>query len=201
MILVNELPGANELLDRMVSVRNRAFLAIPHTICGVDALPLTLGHLQILDAIQSPFITRARDITSADIAQFLWIVSPGWRPPDTFIDRWRQDRFIKHSRKLPFVEAASAIGEYLDDAFLDAPPQTGGDGPRKAPSVSFTASLVHCIASAYGWTRSEIATIPMAEIWQYIKIITEGKYNPIDTIIDREIERMNAEANQQEAAV
>lgn len=173
--IFDQLPGYKEAVERERESRDFVLMGLPYGICGVDIRVLTLGDLLALMAMRHSYIAGGF-IRRTDVATFLWFLSPRYVQPDSArgwfynhkVKRARA-RFIRMVRKLDFSKARHEIHEYLDLCFLDAP---GSDGVGRAPTTSWLATATHVIASRYGWTRSEIRSIPLPEFYQLLRKIT-----------------------------
>jgi len=161
--LLASIPGYREAVERENAARETAFLDVPVDIAGVDCVQLTPARLILLHGIESPFICGGM-VSPAAVAAFLWIVSVDFKPGDTAA----RDAFVKRIRKTDAKAAIDGIRKYLDDALMDAP--TNEDGAHGAPVVSFTASVVHALAKLYHWSERDILNIPLARIWQYLRL-------------------------------
>jgi hypothetical protein len=182
-------------------------------IAGLEVLRLTPRHIDQLLLIDSPFLFLGRPRLPEHVAQFLWIVSPfnplnGYRAPARARDRSffrrlfhsafrirhsplslsARDRFLLDltARFRPLTSLAvhrrlcRAIDRYWDRMTLDQPPSGGG---RRVP-VSFSASVVNKIATAYGWPDEVldehgtpipgkgILDMPIPRLYQYWRWIT-----------------------------
>jgi hypothetical protein len=166
-MLLSDYPGYERGMARMQRVEDvlRAFAMTPllERINGISVRQLTPRMFDLLFLISSPFLVspakrrqfglRARP---EDVAQFLWIVSPGnpldsSPPPKNFFANLRPDE------PAYFRQFYRAIDRYFDRAMLDRP--AGAIGGRVV-STSFTASVVNRIAGAYGWPAEVFSTPP-----------------------------------------
>lgn len=159
-------------------------------ICGMTVLPLAIWHVMVLDAIQSPFVGRSERCRVEDIVNFLWIVSPHYRP-NAMDRKWF---WLTRCRKLKASEAVKAIVAYVSEAFADGP-SASNDG---ASYYSAAAALVDLIASQYGWSEQEILRTPLKRCFQYRKAIRyrlqpqEPQGNRSDGIIQSWLDRANS---------
>lgn len=178
MAVLNDIPGAKEALaqarEEEESRRELAFTDLPETICGLDVKQLTPNHLRLLFAAKTPFLCGGHRTPEA-IAQFLWIVSEEFSNSD--LDR---TAFIQLIADMP-VDWETGIDDYLDRVFMDSPTASGS---RKAPIVSLSASLVHELASAYGWTPEQTLNQPLARLYQLFRLITRDN-NPKATFTNK----------------
>lgn len=157
-----DIPGYRDAVEREQSLRENAFIDIEEQICGVDITPLNLRQWSILAAIGNPFI-KGGDFGAADAAMFLWAISPEYSP-----QKKKRDDFIKRIAKIDYAETIKAIAKYLDNAFFDAPRSGKGDSGSIA---TFTACVIHRLASTYGWSENQILAIPLKRVWQYLRLI------------------------------
>ena len=109
---------------------------------------------------------------AADVALYLWICSTEYSEQPGFLRDWRRDRMARRSRKVNWSESVKAIQDHLRDAFMDAPGATGNDSPSYA---SWVATIVHILASEYGWTEEYILNKPLSALFQYLRCIQKSK--------------------------
>lgn len=133
-------------------------------IAGVEVVPLTMRRLCYLRIANNAFVSGNDKITPAHAAQFMWIVSRGFKPGDIAA----RDIFIRSIAKLPTADVFAGISAYLEDAFFDI---ESSSGSNRAPISSWEASVIDSLASEYGWTREAIMDLPVAEISQYLRLI------------------------------
>jgi hypothetical protein len=174
------IPGYREALEQEELQRNVAFLDVPELICGIEVSPFTLNHLCRLQCISSPFVCGGV-MSPADVALFLWAVSPEYHPKA----RLRRWLFIRRARGLNYADTVKAIEQYLADAFAD---RTGG-GSRgfSPPNWSGYASICASLAAEYGWSVSQIMAMPVKQVWQFLRIV-ERRTNPKATFSNRRSE-------------
>jgi len=114
------------------------------------------------------------------ILEFLWICSPAYRPGAY----WRQLWFFARNFRAINPATAPAILEYLDAAFMDAPPTSGKSSDRRSYYAGITA-ICDFFALEYGWDDAAIMAKPIARLFQYYNCIrsrTESKpilFNPL----------------------
>jgi hypothetical protein len=150
--------------------RSVAFLGVTELICGVEVLPFSLAHLCRLQCVGSPFVSGGAH-SPADVALFLWAVSPEYRPRSWF----RRYLFVRKLRGIPFAEAVKGITDYLNEAFQD---HTGGKSEGFSPSYwSGFASMVATLATEFHWSEADIMHMPLKRVWQYMRIV-EKRHNP-----------------------
>lgn len=153
-----------EAIRRETEVRDAAFLAAPFRICGVEIAPLTGRAFIALEGLESPFLCGGRP-TPADVAIFLWVLSPKFVPHNSFSRR----RFFRACRKIEFEQAVTEISKLVEDAFQDAPGSGGAQSPARY--TSWLADLVDILASEYGWSEDSILDLPLARAFQYLRRI------------------------------
>lgn len=190
MILEN-IPGYREAVAAAIeeedSLREFAFTGWPEEICGVSVSQFTLRHLLHLFQIKSPFFYGG-DPGPEDVALFLWIVSPQFRLGG---DSARGE-FYESIAGLGFSAAEQEIRSYIDRAQFDRP--SGGGGAT--PIASFFASVIHTLASEYGWSVSEIMDLPLAAIYQLTRLIAR-EHNPRRPFPNRISDRAKVEFTKQ----
>lgn len=175
-------------------IRDSAFLDINEDISGIPVKPLTIDHLIILDAVKSPFTVYGKEVTPEQIAIFLWIVSPQFRvfsddPKQCRIDQAVHRAYIKSLRKVKFDEVFAGIMAYLDAAFFDRPK---GGSISKASYCSWIASIVSIVHEKTGWPPEKVRSIPLKQVWQFVRAATTGtQFNPSDRIRSEWLEKLN----------
>jgi len=160
-----EIPGFEAALAEETRLREVAFFPINEEICGIEVLPMTALHFSILSFARSPFLNGGIP-TSADIPQFLWVVSPHYDPTDTYA----RDALIAKVGPMDAEALVKAIDSYVADALMDVPGGRSG-GSNGQPIACFDASMVHRIASKYGWSEYEILHTPLKRLFQYLRLI------------------------------
>lgn len=142
--------------------RELAFLDVDVDLGGVRVRQFRPRHFLHLCACGSPY-AQGGPIAPEHVVQFLWIVRAPGILPDA------QEDFAAHpSIALPAYAAwVKAIGEYIDAAFMDAPPRIVGG---MEPVASLWAYLVHQFASAYGWESDRVLDEPFARLYQLGRI-------------------------------
>jgi len=175
-----QIPGYDRAVKRAGrledSWREFPFLGVTDRICGVEVNLLTLRMFAQFCNARSPFFVGG-SIRPEHIVQILWRLSPKYRSPITDHRSHKKARsaFVRSIIALPYRKARRAIHRFLDRMLIDKPPVT--DCPSSQPDVSFVASFVHELASAYGWTQDHILDLPMPAIFQYFREIKRDKYS------------------------
>ena len=187
--LLKDIPGlAEKLADarrREAELRDLPFLGVDLDIGGVAVKQITPRHWLYLDAAGVPFFC-AEAMNPVHVALFLWILSPKFRPGDIAA----RDAFLLEIVNVDYAAAVKAIGEFVDDAFLDRPE---GGGSSSAPTTSYVAAIIDMIATGgYTWTKDVILDTPFAELFQYIRRIEQRLYGV--PLINRFTDRARREA-------
>ena len=157
------VPGYQAAVEREGLVRSAAFLPVTETVNGVECLPLTPLHFATLDAIKSPFV-KGGIPNQADVAIFLWAVSPRYSQTNRWAFYWT----VRSFRGLDYADSLKAIYAYLAEAFADAP---GVKGEVSVSYYSASASIVDLIASEYHWPERDIIRLPFKRLFQYFRCI------------------------------
>lgn len=168
--------------------RAEAFVDVPRRVAGCSIRPLTGYDLLILDGYEHPLVgssARAALTTPAELIWFLWYQRADQRP--LWFPRLASSRFASRCSRA-WLDAAgrptaaytfNALPEalaYIEAAFADsATPRrinevTGQPEPVRESSTSFLAPLVMTLAGATGWSEQHILNLPLARLWQYLKI-------------------------------
>lgn len=178
----DQIPGLREAVERETFLRDVSYLfEVPERIGPVQVKPFTLRHLIILTTTGNPLICGGF-VTPEAIGAFLWVVSPDYEPEN----KWRRWWFLRGCGDLPTERTLTAIKEYLDEAFMDAPPAGGNN--KDARHWSFCTDIIHLLASSYGWSHSEITSLPLKIIFQHVKLISHSNdpkaplFNPSDSV-------------------
>lgn len=202
-MLLSEYPGYTRGLERYRRaeelLRGFAMTPLPERINGIEVRQLTPRHLNLIFLARSPFLISPRRrrhfgvaVHAEDVALFLWIVSlanplDGSRAPENFFANLRPDE------PEYFRCFYRAIDRYYDRAMLDRP--AGAAGGRVV-AAAISASIVHRIASAYGWpdevldrkgrpvALKGILDMPIARLYQYWRWIAVDK-NPKTALFSR----------------
>lgn len=131
---------------------------------------LTLQMFVELCAVRSPFLVGG-SIRPEHVGQILWRLSP-----DYAANREARRNFIDRIATLPFHAAVRSISRYLDRMLIDRPSSNAkADGSRA--DTSFAASVVHALASLYGWSDETILNLPMPALFQYLRKVQQH-HNP-----------------------
>jgi len=160
--------------------RDGAFVDIPFLASGIPIRQMCLPDFLALIAIGNAHVTGLQppaEATASDCTQFwalhnaqlAWLLSPDFSP-----DASPRDAFLKNLGRRDHVEFSMHIAEYLRDTFADAPTPSRavGGAPQADPfRVSFAARWYHRIATAYGWSRTEIRATPLRELFQLLRTI------------------------------
>lgn len=157
------VPGYEAAVAKETLLREAAFLPVTETVNGVECLPFTPLHFAILEAVNSPFVKGGQP-THADIAQFLWCVSPRYKQQDRWAFYWT----IRSFRALDYTATLRSIYDYIEEAFADAP---GSKGEVSVSYFSASASIVDLIASEYHWKEADIIRLPFKRLFQYFRCI------------------------------
>lgn len=146
----------------------RVFLTVNVPVGRFWIAPLTLERFLFLEQVKSPFMgfCAEEDLipTKADVLQFLWIMSPDFRPCPK-AGRWfgRRNFFIrwrKYAFKLYEMISAEMEAEIEASSFEkkeDAQPDPG-----------WVAALIDGAASQYGWSERDILNLPLNRAKAYM---------------------------------
>src|SRR5687768_11564646 len=100
-MLLSKYPGMGRAMARAAQLEDflhdLPFLATLENIRGVSVRQLTARMCGLLLFVRSPFLYKGAVRRPQDVAQFLWIVSPDYKP-----DQKAADRYMK---KLPLITA------------------------------------------------------------------------------------------------
>lgn len=164
MSLEDQIPGYARALAQEEKDRDYAFLDLPHQVCGVSLKALTLRQTIALINIGSPWLCGGRK-GAADVAKFLWFLSPGYAPAD----KTARAQFLQKIARKRLDTCIKKIDAFMKLIWMDAPPKVGS--PKRAFSSS-AAALVDRLAREYGWSKAAIMEEPMPCLFQYLRHIT-----------------------------
>lgn len=170
---LDNIPGLKKSVARAQAreeeLRDFAMAGVNVVLAGVHVRQMTLRHLLILLAAKNAFLCGG-PVRVADVALFLWVLSPEFS-----IERKARVAFLERIvRRVRFEKAVRAIDKYVDEALIDRP--TGASRNETAPMASFVATVIHEVASSHGWGRDEILDSPIAELYQYLRLIIRDDY-------------------------
>jgi hypothetical protein len=166
---LNEIPGYKDAVDRAMVLREATYVDHREDICGVEVLQLTPRMFAALDVAGNPLLKHNRLPDPADMIQFLWALSPRFIAGNGWRARWRRRRMARACRRISYARLLERIDRYMEDQLQDS---QGGSGAQAAmPLAGFVATLVHRIATAYGWEEDAIADTPIVRLLQYLKLI------------------------------
>ena len=166
-------------VEAETTARDIAFLDAPDVVCGKPVRKMTIPDVIMLDGLASPFVCGGRQPTPDDVVTFLWVMNP-----KRTRSRFKQWMFSRSCRGMSYGKAVIAIREIVDEAFLDAP---GGGSGERMTYYSWVATLVDRFAFEYGWTRSEVLSVPLAQLFQLLKALTR-RNNPKAVFFNKSME-------------
>jgi hypothetical protein len=148
-----------EAIDAEATLRAFSFAGRPFIVAGVEASQMTLRHFLTLELAKNPYIIGG-SIEPEHALQVLHTVAVD---PDleTFFDRVKPDVLLPEMR------------QYIADTFLDAP--SGGGKSSSLPYASSAATYIHIFAREYGWGVNEILEMPVAQLFQLLRLIQRSK--------------------------
>lgn len=179
--LFDIIGGLREAVKKERADRDRAFIPdLNESICGVEVLPMTFGHLLKLSAVESPFVGPGIPSANA-VMEFLWCLSPEygsalrvkravspWAPRLAgWLFRNAQRRF---GRKLrvgrAFKEWVEGIRAYVKEAFEDGP-KGSGDGGFHPSYFSGVALTIKVMCDDLNCSPSEVLAMPLKQFFQH----------------------------------
>lgn len=190
-----------------------AVVPTPFRVLGVQLRPLCLGHLLLLERIESPYV-GSENVEAKDLMLAVLLCSKTFEAGCALVSSayglseemasWQ--RMLRggwfRRRKIDWVQANQLFGEYLEDGQRRADVwQRQHDGP------SMTApwqEIVSVTLTRTGWTESEIMNCYMPRLWvRYYTALelrmfeTAQKPEHIERVFvsDDEHEKMNAIRN------
>jgi len=162
---ISDFPGYAAAVERENLVRAAACLGLPEMVCGVECAPMTVEHSRLLALARSPFLLRgigvpglvAKPGVETDVLTALWIISPRWRASGRARDAFLRSKPVRNLMRLPIDQPVAALLNYVDEAYIDAPP---GDGESKS-YYAFEISVAVEMSRAFGlpldfWNRHPV---------------------------------------------
>lgn len=164
------IPGLREAEDRYRQENAEAFAGVEPSICQMmNVLPFTPQMFIELDGAGNAFFAqRGTPITAADVAVFLWRVSPVYVKGNDDLRRL----YIAHCAVIPYDKAVSDIQEYIRRSWAGMPLWPGKSGSMRRLG-QWPAALVHIFAKEYGWSEETILNMPFRRLWQYANRVLE----------------------------
>ena len=154
-------------------IRESSFLPITLDIAGIEVNQFNFNHYVLLDFLNNP-ILNGGNIESADILTFIWVVSTQYKPND----KVAFDEFVATKcLGIDYDKAFDECVEYLSNGLMDIGGDTNPENiipkSNKTPYYSWIVTYIDLIASQYGWTPEYIMKMPVAQVFQYSRIIEE----------------------------
>jgi hypothetical protein len=195
--MIVQIPGYREAVERETLVRDASFLDLDERIGPFDAVPLTLRHYLILRLSKSPLLSGATP-SPDQLAAFLWVVSPGYRPDGL----WARGQFLRRVRKVirHLSDAAAVVDaarSYVAEAWMDS---SGGES-RTVDSAAYysdAAGLCSLFAREFGWSVEYTMARPLKQLFQMLKAVKTWHnrktvlFNPSDKIRHKYLLELNA---------
>lgn len=190
---LHEIPGYGAALaearQRLQTAREAAWLDLPHTIGGFPVRPMTVADFVLLDQRRSPFLFRTAP-TLDDLKVFLWVLSPAYgrwlfggrvrralptvQHLQAFLHGQRVHRALGRNVPESSEPACVEAFRYVDEMFLDAPPQSRAGGESCA---CYLGGWFDALQSEHHLTSDEIWRMPLPQMFQRLKAITR-RHNP-----------------------
>lgn len=168
--------------------RAEAFVDCPRLVAGQLLRPLTGYDLLILDGYEHPLVggeAAAKLTPPSAMAWFLWYQRADQRP--LWFPAWRGARHEARCRRAWLDRAGNPTAAYtfgvlpealayIHAAFADSEvpsridEKTGQPLATRESGTAFLAPIVMALAGATGWTEAHILHLPLARLWQYLKI-------------------------------
>jgi hypothetical protein len=141
-------------------------LLVPPKCLGLRLLPFSLGHVDILTAIESPVVTEAIGQSSAeDTAAAIWICSKTY---EAAIQQYRSGRALRALKKLgrrwgsrpkAFANERAVFFDYLNAYFM-TPPRWDPDKPVR-PVVPWHLSIFAALQRDLKYRPDELWNMPL----------------------------------------
>ena len=189
LLTTEEIPAYEAARKAEQEARDLAFCDWPVPLCGLEVKQFTYLHLLVLGNCGNAFV-EGGEPTVEDVAFFLWVVSPEYRPNCEA----KRNEFIEAiAERVQFMASCREIYEYLDAAFMDSP---GGSGAPGKSYTSFVAPICDIFAHEYGWDDQVTLNKPVARLNQLLRRIRVRRnpkaiqFNRSDRILSQAMARM-----------
>lgn len=205
MNLIDAIPGYREAIARERFVREAAFLPVNESIGGFEVLPMTWRHFMVLRIMRSPLLT-GEDATPAELAAFLWVLSPEYttddRARDAFYKRcrvftmqrkprfqWQPKKWIADNvrAQVTFGRILVEARRYIEESLQDCPGKSKAGG-FEIEYFSDAAWLCAHFGREFGWDDEQTLDKPLKRLWQYLKEssqhngLKDPMFNPSDKV-------------------
>lgn len=156
------------VIDREQADEAEPWLMFGKDIDGIEVKELSLYHIHILDGLENNIISNG-DISEADIAQFLWIVSKEFK----INDNKQRDKFIKKIADKNAYKLKIKINDYINSGLAHSRAMDN-EQKEKRNNAHFLAYVVNTLASAYGWSIEYILHLPVNVVHQLVAVMNEN---------------------------
>jgi hypothetical protein len=181
--------------------RDAILVDVPFEICGVPIRVLTFDDYLTLSVqgnahvcslpVPEDEVTAANFWTTHDL-MLIWYLSPQFSPSAN-----ARAAFFKQAVLFDPVERAQGVGEYMRAVFADAPrgpTVKPGEAPPPDPvGVSFAIHWIATLAARFPWSRAEIRSLPLPELFQYLRLISAERRaaaGKAPIVFDAEVSRL-----------
>lgn len=178
-----QIPGFADALRREAAVRREAWAHTHTEIAGIRVRVLTMRDVVILEELQNGFFAPWRFDSDEEFlshcAQLVWWMSDLPKPPlysRSVFHPWiagRQRALIRYLATKP-KQLAADTNRYLSDAFMDAPKGGQTQGQAVAGMPAYLADTL--AAGGFQITTDEMLDMPLARLWQLIRLASRRVY-------------------------
>ena len=204
-----EIPGYADALRREDRLRREAWVYDRSEIAGVKVRPLTWRDVEILAEMRNGFFCPWRFDSDAEYlghcAHLVWWLSDCIKPAQGdsrltgIMVAAQKARLIRHLAKTPHQLSADIL-RFIADTYMDAP-RGGGHGTGATPVAGGPAFIADILAAAgYALTFKEILDMPLAQLWQIVRLARRRVYgetltNPSDKLATDYLATLNQGKN------
>jgi hypothetical protein len=179
---LDDIPGVKEAVakarNEQFRTRQDGWLELLHDICGIKIRTMTVCDYVLLERERSPFINRCEP-TEKDLALFLWILSPQFKPGKSkriaaFLHGRKVHRLFCKDIPRTSEPAVIACFKYIDKMFADAPPTIKGGAES---SLTYLTGWFDTLQSEYHCSEADVWAIGVPKMFQKLNAIMHRK-NP-----------------------
>lgn len=188
----------------MDPIYQTAFVPPQPVVLGKRLLPLSLGHLVLLDGAESIFVSQkpTRRATAGDLAAAVWICSQKAGDLRMNVEAPDQAAMVKWGldcRKFKFKAERTAFVDYITSSLRF--PRAWYDDKSKTPVAAWQFSIAGALIES-GVTRAEVWDMPVSEALALYAAIQERNGLELMTAQEKkEVEAIEREAAEEEGRI
>lgn len=206
------LPGLQTYRAKVALRLASEFCDAPDYVAGIKVRALCPMTFSMLYATRSAFI-HGGEADACDVRNYIWFHSAShchWQAPFAKLRKWwalrKFDRVAlgqnQERARVVLEQARTEIAQHVEDAFACAPMASG---KPTTPLATLEAQMVHCFATAYGWSAETTRRTPLARLFQLHRMVRQSRGEDVEDageqrMIFRHLSERNKAAQLQEIA-